>query len=112
MLMAGEEFVTAVDALLPRAYAANPGAADHLKRSAESALFNAGEAYGAYQPRVKINGYENGKKEASEARVVMRRLVRQRVFTWEEIRPAYNAAGTFIGMLTAAIISVAKRLDA
>ena len=86
-----------------------PSCADHLKRCVESALFNAGEGHGAWQPRVKINSYDISKKETAEARIILRRLAIQRVFTWEEIERAYNLGGVFIGMLTSASKTVSKR---
>ena len=107
--MAAEEYVGAVDLLLPRASIRNANAADHLKRSAESCLFNVGEGVGAFQAGVKINSYEIAKKEASEGRAILRRLVIQKVFTWAEISRAYNLAGAIVGMLTAAIIAIKNR---
>ena len=111
MWLAAEEYVGAVDLLLPRAHELNRNAADHLKRSAESVLFNIGEGIGAYQRGLKINAYEVAKKEANETRAILRRLVMQGVFTWHEIDRAYNLAGAIIGMLTAAIIALDKRED-
>ncbi len=109
MWLAAEELIKEVDRLVVRvrADAANP--ADHLERSAESALFNIGEAVGAYQPKVKIASYEIAKREANEVRAILRRLVIKNVVTQADTRRAYNLAGAIVGMLTNAIIALERR---
>ncbi len=86
-------------------------AADHLERSAESALFNIGEGAGAFQPRVKISCYEIARKELNEVRAVLRRLTIKRAATTSDTQRACNLAGATIGMLTKAIITLEQRSE-
>jgi four helix bundle protein len=74
-LARAEVLMREVDRILPRVRRRAPNAADHLERSTESVLFNTAEGAGAFKPKVKIAAYEIAKKEASEARAVLRRLV-------------------------------------
>lgn len=106
---AAEQLMAEAELLLPRARAAKPNAAKHLESAAESVLFNTGEGIGSYKPRVKITAYDIARKEANEVRTILRRLVIARVFTTQEIEKAYNLAGSIVGMLTAAIITLEKR---
>jgi hypothetical protein len=43
-------------------------------------------------------------------RVILRRLVRRKLLTQQQINRASNLAGSVIGMLTAACITLQKRL--
>ena len=112
MYQAAEHLMAEVDLLLPRARRAKPNAARHLESSAESVLFNTGEGIGSFRPKIKISTYEIARKEANEVRTILRRLVIAHVFTDREIEKAYNLAGAIVGMLTAAIITLEKRLEA
>jgi hypothetical protein len=51
------------------------------------------------------------RKEANEVRAALRKLVIAKVFTQREIQKAYDLAGSVIGMLTAVIITLEKKLD-
>src|SRR5688572_14234562 len=108
MQLAAEELADEVDLLLPKVRMRNANAADHLKRSVESALFNSGEGIAAWRPKVKIDRYEIARREANEARAILRRLVRQGILTWEQVRRAYLLAGALVGMLTRARPSRSK----
>ena len=109
MWQAAEAMMGEIDSLAPRVRHSAPNAADHLVRSAESVLFNMGEGVGAFRPRVKIACYEVSKKEANEVRAILRRLVIGRMLSDADIKRAYGLAGAVIGMLTSAIISIARR---
>jgi four helix bundle protein len=109
MWQAAEELLREVHTLLPRVKAAAPNAADRLDRSAESVLFNIGEGAGAFAPKVKIAAYEIAKREANEARAILRALVIRRAAGSAEIARGYNLAGAIVGMLTRAIISLSAR---
>jgi four helix bundle protein len=109
MWQAAELLVAEVDGLVRRARGRAANAVDHLERSAESLLFNIAEGAGAYRPKVKISAYEVAKKEASEVRAVLRRLVIKKAVTPADIHRAYNLAGSLVGMLTAAIIRLEER---
>lgn len=108
MQLAAEELGDEIDRLLPKVRAASPHAADHLIRSAESALFNMAEGLAAWRPKVKIDRYEIARREANEDRAILRRLVRQGALTREETQRAYNLAGAVVGMLTSATIAIQK----
>jgi four helix bundle protein len=109
-LQAAEELAAEIDGLLPLVQVDAAHAADNLGRSAESVLFNTGEGVGAFRPRVKIAAYDIAKKEANEVRVILRRLVRRNLLTQQQVNRAYNLAGSVIGMLTAACITLQKRV--
>jgi four helix bundle protein len=104
-----EALTAEIDRLLPRAYASAPRPADHLERSADSVLFNTAEAVASYRPKMKVAAYEIARKEASEVRAVLRRLVQKQVFTRPEIDKAYSLAGVCIAMLTNTIFAQEKR---
>jgi four helix bundle protein len=106
MWQAAELLMAEIDRLVARAKWRAPNPANHLERSGESVLFNIGEGVGAYPPKVKIAAYEIAKKEANEVRAVLRRLAIKKVVTEADIQRAYDLAGTLVGMLTAAIISL------
>jgi four helix bundle protein len=112
MWQAAEALVAEADRLGDKARPVARNAADHLVRSAESALFNVGEGVGAYRPKVKIAYYEIAKKEASEVRAILRRLVIRKALTREDIAHALQLAGALVGMLTAAIIRLQERAEA
>ena len=109
MYQAAEALVTEVDTLLPVARGQASGIADHLERSCNSVLFNMAEGIGSFMPKMKINAYEIARKEANEARAVLKRLMIRRVFTFAEIRTAHELAGACVGMLTRAIRAVEAR---
>src|SRR5690606_16842907 len=58
MWQAAEELVDRSRPVAQRGSHSARHAADHLERSAESALFTIAEGAGAFQPRVKISCYE------------------------------------------------------
>ncbi len=109
MWRAAETLLEEIDRMAEQVTALAPNAADHLERSAESALFNIAEGAGSFRPGTKVSAYEVAKKEANEVRAVLRRLVIKRVLTNADIARAYNLAGALVGMLTRAIISVSRR---
>ena len=109
LYQAAEALTAEVDRLAPLARRIAPGPTDHLVRSADSVLFNTAEGIGCYRPKMKIAAYEIARKEASEVRAALRRLVILRVYTPAEVRKAMDLAGACIGMLTAAIIAAEKR---
>ena len=111
MQLCAEELMEEVDRLLPKIAAKNPNAADHLKRSTESGLFNTGEAIAAWRPKVKRSTYEVARRETNEARTILRRLVREGVLTEDEARRAYNLAGALVGMLTNACKAMEQRIE-
>lgn len=111
MYQAAEALVAEVDKLLPRAKKYRPNAARHLEKSLDSLLFNMGEGIGIYRAQGKIGAYEISRKETNEVRTVPRRLVIAKVFTQAEVQKAIDLAGSVVGMLTAAIISLEKRVD-
>ena len=93
MQLAAEELLDEIDVLLPKIAAGNANAADHLKRAAESALFNTAEGLAAWRPKVKIDRYEIARRETNEARAVVRRVVRQRVlYEAESAAPTISPA--------------------
>jgi four helix bundle protein len=110
MYQAAEALAREVERLLPHAKSRRPKIADHLDRSTDSVLFNMSEGIGSFRPRAKIAAYEISRKEASEVQSALRRLVIANVFTDREIQKAYGLAGSVVGMLTNAIISVEKRI--
>jgi four helix bundle protein len=99
-----------IEKLLDRAREKAPKIADHLERSANSVLFNTAEGIGSFQPKVKISAYDIARKEASEVRAALRRLVIKRVFTRSEVRKADNLATVCIRMLTNANIALERQL--
>jgi four helix bundle protein len=107
---AAEQLLGELDGVLPLVWRAAPHAADHLERSAESSLFNIAEGVAAFRPKVKIAAYEIAKKEASEVRAILRRLVQKGMLRAEQITRPYNLAGAMVGMLTNAIKSLHPRL--
>src|SRR5690606_10796720 len=109
MYQAAERLLIEVDQLLPGARAAASRMADHLERSCDSVMFNMAEGIGSFTPKVKINAYDIARKEANEARAVLRRLMLRGVFTYAEIRTAHDLAGACVGMLTAAIKAIENR---
>lgn len=109
MWQAAEQFVAEVDGIVEQARFTASNSANHLERSAESVLFNIAEGAGAYRPRVKIGCYEIARKEANEARAVLRRLVLKRVVTDERIRRAWDLGGMLMSMLTKAILTLEER---
>jgi len=109
MWQAAEQLVGEVDGIVERVRFKAPNAADHLERSAESVLFNTAEGIGAYRPRVKIGCYEIARKEANEARAVLRRMVLKRTLTDAHVERAYELAGILISMLTSAILTLEER---
>ena len=111
MQLAAEELVREVDLLLPVVETVNPNAADHLQRSAESALYNTSEGIVAWRPKVKLSVYEIARRESNEVRAILRRLVIQKALTTDETRRAYNLAGALVGMLINAAKSIEKRDD-
>jgi four helix bundle protein len=110
MWMAAERLVGEVDRWMPRVRRHAANSASHLERSAEAVLYNIAEGVGAYPPKVKIAAYEVAKKEASEVRGILRRLVILRLLTSAQIQPAYDLAGAIVGMLTAAIKTLQQRI--
>jgi four helix bundle protein len=106
---AAEALLEEIDSLLPLVRRGARHAADHLERSGESVLFNIAEGVGAFRPKVKIAAYEVAKKEASEVRAILRRLVQKRMLTTNQIARSYNLTGTIIGMLTRAIVALGPR---
>lgn len=109
MWQAAEALMAEVDGLIRRVRAEAPNATGHLERSCESALFNTAEGIGAFPPKTKINAYEIAKKEANEARAILRRLVIKQLLTDAEIDRAYRLAGALISMLTSAILTLKNR---
>jgi four helix bundle protein len=109
MYRAAEELAAEVDRLLPRARRRARRQADHLGRSADSVLFNTAEGVGSFKPGVKVSAYDIARKEASEVRAVLRRLVIAGVFTSAETSRAQALANTCIAMLTRAAIAVEDR---
>jgi four helix bundle protein len=79
MWRAAEELIVEIDVIVARVRSQAANSAYHLERSGESVLFNIAEGVGAYPPKVKIAAYEVAKKEASEVRAVLRRLVLRRL---------------------------------
>ncbi|HEU5210781.1 MAG TPA: four helix bundle protein [Longimicrobiales bacterium] len=109
MWQAAEQYVAEVDGIVEQVRFTASNSANHLERSAESVLFNIAEGAGAYRPRVKIGCYEIARKEANEARAVLRRLVLKRVVTDERIRRAWDLGGMLMSMLTKAILTLEER---
>ena len=69
-------------------------------------MFNIAEGVGSFRPKVKITAYDIARKEASETRAALRRLVIKKVFTTSEVRKADNLAGACIRMLKSAIVTL------
>ena len=109
MQLAAEELGDEVAKLLPIIARRNRNAADHLQRSVESVLNNMAEGIAAWRSKVKIDRYEISRREANEARAILRRLVRQGILTEDQARRAYNLAGAVIGMLTNATKAIENR---
>jgi four helix bundle protein len=82
-----------------------------MERSATSVLFNIAEGIGSFRPKVKITAYDIARKEASETRAALRRLVIKKVFTQSEARKADNLAGACIKMLKSAIVTLERQHD-
>jgi four helix bundle protein len=111
MYQAAVALMEEVEMLLARVREQAPKAADHLERSANSVLFNMAEGIGAFRPKIKIASYDIGRREASEVRAALQRLVIKKVLTSSETRKADTFACVCIAMLTNAILSVEKRDD-
>lgn len=111
MYQAAEALLAEIERLLPRANARKPNAADHLERSGDSVLFNMNEGIGSFKPKMKISAYSIARKEVSEVRGALRKLVISKVFTQHETQKAYDLAGAIFGMLTAAIKTLEKRIE-
>jgi four helix bundle protein len=109
MYRAAEELAAEVDRLLPRARRRAWRQADHLARSTDSVLFNTAEGIGSFKPGVKLSAYDIARKEASEVRAVLRRLVIAGAFTSAETSRAQALANTCIAMLTRAAIAIERR---
>jgi four helix bundle protein len=112
MYQVAEALVREVDPLLTQCRRAAPLQARHLERSADSVLFNTAEGIAAFRPRVKINAYDIARREASEVRAVLRRLVIKRALSHSQIARAYELAGLCVAMLTNAIRSIETRPEA
>jgi four helix bundle protein len=78
---ATERLMAEVDRLAGLVRNGAGNAADRLERSAEAVLFNTGEGIGAYKPHARINAYEVAKKEATESRALLGRLVIKRALS-------------------------------
>lgn len=98
-----------IDRLVPIIEPLNPNAADHLRRSGESVLYNTAEGVVAWRPKVKLAVYEIARRESNEVRAILRRLVAPGIVTTDQTRRAYNLAGAIVGMLIAAAIKIEKR---
>jgi four helix bundle protein len=109
MYRAAEELAAEVDRLLPRARRRVRRQANHLARSADSVLLNTAEGIGSFKPGVKLSAYDIARKEATEVRAVLRRMVIARVFTSAETSRAQALANTCIAMLTRAAIAIEDR---
>jgi four helix bundle protein len=109
MYRAAEELAAEVDRLLPRARRRARRQANHLARSADSVLLNTAEGIGSFKPGVKLSAYDIARKEATEVRAVLRRMVIARVFTSAETSRAQALANTCIAMLTRAAIAIEDR---
>lgn len=109
MELAAEALAAAVDPLLNRAKRLAPRQADHLERAVDSVLFNMAEGIASFTPRMKLSAYEIARKEANEARAVLRRLVIRGVFSEAQTRNAYQLAGACVAMLTRAAIAIDNR---
>ena len=101
-----EELADEVNRLYPLVAPRNAHAADHLRRSVQSGLWNCAEAIAAWNPNIKVHVYEISRRETNEVRAILRFLVRQGVLTWAQVRRAYNLAGCAIMMLIKASRSV------
>jgi four helix bundle protein len=107
---AAERLMAEADRIAGLVRNTSANAADHLERSAEAVLFNTGEGVGAYKPNSMINAYEIAKKEATEIRAILRRLVIKRALATSDVRHADELACAVIAMLIAAIKSQSARL--
>ena len=101
-----EELADEANRLCPLISPHNAHACLHLGKSAQSALWNCGEAIAAWNPNVKVHVYEIARRETNEVRAILRFVVRQGILTWADVRRAYNLAGCAIAMLIKAAKSV------
>ncbi len=109
MLDAAEALVGEVDRRVSRVRWKAPNAADHLRRSAESVLFNTGEGAAAFSPGTKTSCYRVAHREAGEVRAALRRLVVGNLLSHRESQRPYALAGALMRMLASAINSVESR---
>ena len=94
-----EEMQDEVDKILAKLPPNARKLADHLERSSESAGLNLDEGLVAFKPKVKASFFDICRRETSEVRKAMRRLVRRKFLALSETYPADRKADALIGMM-------------
>ena len=97
------ELAAEVDAVVARLPLRVANTAKHLEKSMDSVIFNLMEGLTAYKPAVKASAFDITRRETSEVKGALRRLVMRQAKTIGQVQKPLEQADCLIGMLVVMI---------